>query len=422
MPDIQLSQRSDPKFAGAVIDSIFQGTSRGAKNRFLAFLASSIDWISSKHSDRWEITLFPKRIRLNIGSVECLDLHKSGLRVLLYSRGKRDYDRTPDCTMKAIQLDGLVRVLPTFEKLHIKALSIAAKNRLSGGWADAHSTGVTGALSERLHRAVPDPSYVTQKKLHLLNGGYDNDDEQMLVRAAKRNEGVGSWVVPKSAAVGDEVVINVARRGLFATGRIASRTSLRADWNGRRYGARLNSIKLIKPPIAMKAVQDAIPGLGWARYPRSIATPSTEIAKKIRELFSMSNSNEFLAASDSVLEEESLDELRASALGSATRLVEPEERKVIYRRRSKAIHLYVLRRANGRCEGCKKAGPFRTVSGSVYLEPHHIKRLADNGPDHPSRVIALCPNCHRRAHYGEDAKSFNSLLTRKLVEIEHRNN
>jgi cytochrome c553 len=269
---------------------------------------------------------------------------------------------------------------------------------------------------------VPDPSFVTQKALHLLNGGYDNDDEQALIRAAERNGRVGSWVVPKSAAEGDDVVINVARCGLFATGKIASRTSLRADWNGHRYGARLNSIKLIKPPITMKAVQDVIPGLGWAKYPRSIATPSAENAQKIQELILRNNSSEALAASDSALEEASLEELRASALGSATKSVKPEERKAIYRRRSKAIHLYVLRRANGRCEGCKKAGPFRTFSGSVYLEPHHIKRLADNGPDHPSKVIALCPNCHRRAHYGEDAKSFNSLLTRKLVEIEHRNN
>jgi 5-methylcytosine-specific restriction protein A len=91
---------------------------------------------------------------------------------------------------------------------------------------------------------------------------------------------------------------------------------------------------------------------------------------------------------------------------------------MIYRARSLAIRLYVLRRADGYCEGCTLAAPFRSADGSPFLEAHHTKRLADDGPDHPAKVIGLCPNCHRRAHHAGDALSFNASLIRKLPKLE----
>ncbi len=60
-----------------------------------------------------------------------------------------------------------------------------------------------------------------------------------------------------------------------------------------------------------------------------------------------------------------------------------------------------LFRANGHCEKCKKPAPFiRDHDNSPYLEVHHITTLADGGDDTIENVIALCPNCHRHAHYG----------------------
>jgi 5-methylcytosine-specific restriction protein A len=61
----------------------------------------------------------------------------------------------------------------------------------------------------------------------------------------------------------------------------------------------------------------------------------------------------------------------------------------------------VLLRANGTCEDCGKAAPFsRRSDGSPYLEVHHKIRLADGGDDTVENAVAVCPNCHRRAHYG----------------------
>jgi 5-methylcytosine-specific restriction protein A len=57
--------------------------------------------------------------------------------------------------------------------------------------------------------------------------------------------------------------------------------------------------------------------------------------------------------------------------------------------------------AKGRCGGCNKLAPFRTrKEGRPYLEVHHKRQLADGGEDSVENAIALCPNCHRKAHFG----------------------
>ncbi|MDH7515993.1 MAG: HNH endonuclease, partial [Bacteroidota bacterium] len=61
----------------------------------------------------------------------------------------------------------------------------------------------------------------------------------------------------------------------------------------------------------------------------------------------------------------------------------------------------VLARANGICESCRQPAPFRRASdGSPYLEVHHRVWLSRGGEDTVSNAVALCPNCHRRMHYG----------------------
>jgi 5-methylcytosine-specific restriction protein A len=54
--------------------------------------------------------------------------------------------------------------------------------------------------------------------------------------------------------------------------------------------------------------------------------------------------------------------------------------------------------------------PFRDANDQPFLEVHHILRLSDGGPDDPRYVVALCPNCHRQAHYGIDARTINERL------------
>jgi len=63
-----------------------------------------------------------------------------------------------------------------------------------------------------------------------------------------------------------------------------------------------------------------------------------------------------------------------------------------------------LVRANGICEACHKPAPFRRAKdGRPYLEVHHKIQLKDNGEDTVENAIAVCPNCHRRSHFGESS-------------------
>jgi 5-methylcytosine-specific restriction protein A len=110
-------------------------------------------------------------------------------------------------------------------------------------------------------------------------------------------------------------------------------------------------------------------------------------------------------------------QLRRIALASASESATLQERTRLVALRSQAIKLYALRRAGGKCEGCDSPAPFQTRKGP-YLEVHHLLRLADGGPDHPEWVIALCPNCHRRAHYATDARVFNTELRERVVASE----
>jgi len=61
----------------------------------------------------------------------------------------------------------------------------------------------------------------------------------------------------------------------------------------------------------------------------------------------------------------------------------------------------VLKRANDYCEFCKNKAPFiRAKDNTPYLEVHHKIPLSENGLDIVENAFAICPNCHRKAHYG----------------------
>ncbi len=72
-------------------------------------------------------------------------------------------------------------------------------------------------------------------------------------------------------------------------------------------------------------------------------------------------------------------------------------------RRNPDVVAEVLNRANGFCEQCGEKAPFlRAKDGTPYLEVHHWQTLADGGEDTVENAGALCPNCHREVHFGEE--------------------
>lgn len=94
-------------------------------------------------------------------------------------------------------------------------------------------------------------------------------------------------------------------------------------------------------------------------------------------------------------------EARRKRLVSALTTPPRQEVRATVYTRNPDVAAEVLERAEGSCEKCSKPAPFRRRSDNTpYLEVHHRKPLAAGGHDTVRNAIALCPNCHRQAHYG----------------------
>jgi 5-methylcytosine-specific restriction endonuclease McrA len=92
---------------------------------------------------------------------------------------------------------------------------------------------------------------------------------------------------------------------------------------------------------------------------------------------------------------------RNARLNTALRTPKRITVTTFYFQRNADVVAEVLFQANGVCQACQKEAPFfRTTDGSPYLEVHHKVQLAEGGEDVVENAIALCPNCHRRAHFG----------------------
>ncbi|WP_330235589.1 HNH endonuclease signature motif containing protein [Streptomyces sp. NBC_00566] len=90
-------------------------------------------------------------------------------------------------------------------------------------------------------------------------------------------------------------------------------------------------------------------------------------------------------------------------------------------KRSRAARLLVLGRSEGRCENpeCSGQPAELTDRGLPLLEVDHVRDLALGGRDHPSRMVALCPNCHAVKTRGRSRERLRALLL-TVAEERHR--
>lgn len=92
-------------------------------------------------------------------------------------------------------------------------------------------------------------------------------------------------------------------------------------------------------------------------------------------------------------------------LASAPKIPEKVQVISVTFRRNADVVASVLERAKGICECCGEPAPFsRKSNGDPFLEVHHVKPLADGGEDTVKNAMGVCPNCHRRLHFGTDTR------------------
>jgi len=87
--------------------------------------------------------------------------------------------------------------------------------------------------------------------------------------------------------------------------------------------------------------------------------------------------------------------------------------------RDPAIVAFARRRSDYSCEmpGCDYQG-FTKDSGEQYIETHHMIPMAEGGEDSIFNVAAVCPNCHKELHYGNDRQELTDTLR---DAVEHAN-
>ncbi len=105
---------------------------------------------------------------------------------------------------------------------------------------------------------------------------------------------------------------------------------------------------------------------------------------------------------------ESIDDTFADIPGLDYSLIGSDggPRSVVMRshvRRDHRVRTAVLERANGQCERCGAARKFKG-----FLDVHHV--LGVETSDRVWNCVAICPNCHREAHFSADREQINAEL------------
>lgn len=95
--------------------------------------------------------------------------------------------------------------------------------------------------------------------------------------------------------------------------------------------------------------------------------------------------------------------------------------KFISKRKRRTVDL--ARLATGiagdiRCKLCGEHHDLINENGDVYVEYHHIIPLKDGGKDEYENLIALCPICHKKAHFGSKEQQIK--IQEELLKIKQK--
>jgi 5-methylcytosine-specific restriction protein A len=86
--------------------------------------------------------------------------------------------------------------------------------------------------------------------------------------------------------------------------------------------------------------------------------------------------------------------------------------------RDPEVAAWVRSQAKGICECCGQPAPFLDEGGFPFLEVHHVKPLAKDGPDTIENAVAVCPNCHRQCHHAKDRDEVGERLYVKVGRLK----
>lgn len=161
----------------------------------------------------------------------------------------------------------------------------------------------------------------------------------------------------------------------------------------------------------------ALIGRSWLPGLKPAKNVGANVASQIEELIGIAEGRSL--ASIAGFEIEVRDRLKQSSLYQPPGNRKPASAAVSITQfqRDAAVKAWVLREAGGNCECCAQPAPFLTTDGTPFLEVHHVRQLAEQGSDTITNTVALCPNCHREIHYGENGLDLVEHLYRVVTRL-----
>ena len=159
-------------------------------------------------------------------------------------------------------------------------------------------------------------------------------------------------------------------------------------------------------------------GRAWIKGLKPLSNVGTNVISIINKYL-----NEFDGGSDFIdpaFEVEVAKKVRSGSLEKPTGSKNPSVKRceVSLIARDPDVKAWVLINAKGVCESCNSKAPFVSTAGIPYLEVHHVKRLADSGPDTPDNAVAVCPNCHKALHYSESREMIIESLYGRISRLK----
>ena len=156
-------------------------------------------------------------------------------------------------------------------------------------------------------------------------------------------------------------------------------------------------------------------GREWVKGLKPLSNVGSNVLRMIEELI---NENDEFSSLPTINFEQSVTKLlQTKNLPKPKGTIHPKKqtRPTSVPERDKHVQAWVIQTSNGICECCQNPAPFIKISGLPGLEVHHVRRLSDGGSDTVSNAVAICPNCHRELHSGENRDQVKEGLY-KMVE------
>lgn len=177
------------------------------------------------------------------------------------------------------------------------------------------------------------------------------------------------------------------------------------------YERRMHNISAVIEELGMSIVKGYVPL-------RNVGKPKDQIKALISEEWDREmptdDPEEFLSRVSAALQKARGGRNRPKGSNQVSQVSRKNQQFV----RDPEVAAWVLFEADGVCEACGRDAPFLRSDETPYLEVHHVRWLADGGPDTTDNAIALCPNCHRKLHSSKNRTAFRREVISQVARIK----